>query len=267
MEKVLEIRNVTKYYDGIIALDNISFTLEKGDVFGLLGRNGGGKTTLIKIITSLLSDYLGEVEFLGHNLRNKRNLIFFKQHIAYLPDKDFLYTNMNGLQIIAFFQEFFSDFNRDKALEIFQLLDIVPTQKIGTMSKGQAEKLALSLMFARDAKLYIFDEPLAGADVISRDEIFNLIARYCSNGATLIATHLISSIESIVTKALFLNKKTMAYGSKQELMNGFNSLEDSFRYYAADTTLKSAPNLQLNVPIESTKDSKAITNNQSDTKE
>lgn len=238
MDTILKLQVISKHYDGIVALDNISFSLEKGDIFGLLGRNGGGKTTLIKIITSMLSDYVGDIEFLGHNLKNKRNLIFFKQHISYLPDKDFLYTNMSGLQSIEFFKDFFSDFNANKALEIFHLLDVAPTQKIGTMSKGQAEKLALSLMLAREAELYIFDEPLAGADVISRDEIFKLIAKYCANGAALIATHLISSVEPILNKALFLNKKTMAYGSKTQLMEGFNSLEDSFKYYAASNTLK-----------------------------
>ena len=244
LETILKLHNVSKHYDGIIALDNISFTLNSGDIFGLLGRNGGGKTTMIKIITSMLTDFTGDIEFLGHNLRDKRNLIFFKQHIAYLPDRDFLYSHMNGLQSIAFFKDFFSDFDDKKALEIFQLLDVVPTQKISTMSKGQAEKLALSLMLAREAKLYLFDEPLAGADVISRDEIFKLIATYCKSGATIIATHLISSVEAILTKALFLNKKAMAYGSKEELLIDFNSLEDSFRYYASDSTIKPLKQLE-----------------------
>lgn len=234
MSAILKLQGISKRYNNIVALDNVCFTLEKGDIFGLLGRNGGGKTTLIKIITSMLSDYIGNVEFLDYNLRDKHNLIFFKQHIAYLPDKDFLYTNMNGLQSITFFKDFFSDFNADKAFEIFQLLNVVPTQKIGTMSKGEAEKLALSLILAREAKLYIFDEPLAGADIISRDEIFKLIAKYCINGATIIATHLISSVEPIINKALFLNKKTMAYSSKSQLIEGFNNLEDSFRYYVSN---------------------------------
>ncbi len=238
MDSILKVNGVSKHYANIIALDNVSFTLEQGDIFGLLGRNGGGKTTLIKIITSMLSDYAGDIEFLGYNLRDKHNLIFFKQHIAYLPDRDFLYTHMNGLQSIAFFRDFFSDFNAQKALEIFRLLDVIPTQKIATMSKGQTEKLALALMLARETKLYIFDEPLAGADIISRDEIFKLIAQYCIHGATIIATHLISSVEAIINKALFLNKKTMAYGSKEELLYGFDNLEDSFRYYAADNVLK-----------------------------
>lgn len=252
LETILELRGVSKHYDGVIALDNISFTLNQGDVFGLLGRNGGGKTTMFKIITSMLADYTGDVEFLGYNLRNKKNLIFFKQHIAYLPDRDFLYSHMNGLQSIAFFKDFFSDFNENKALEIFQLLDVVPMQKISTMSKGQAEKLALSLMLARDAKLYLFDEPLAGADVISRDEIFKLIATYCKGGATIIATHLISSVEAIITKALFLNKKIMAFGSKEELLFGFDDLEDSFRYYAGGDTVK--PLKQNNLYEESNQD-------------
>ncbi len=237
-EIILKCNSITKSYEGILALDNISFELQRGDIFGLLGRNGGGKTTLIKIINSIISDYFGNVELLGYNIRDKKNIIFFREHIAYLPDKEFMYNNMNALQCVKFFKDFFRDFNESKALEIFKKLDVSTNQQIATMSKGQAEKLSLSLILARDAYLYLFDEPLAGADVISRDEIFRVIKEYCSNGASIIATHLISSVESILNKALFLNKKSMALGSKEELLYGFNSLEDSFRYYAADNTIK-----------------------------
>ncbi|RDU73351.1 ABC transporter ATP-binding protein [Helicobacter aurati] len=238
---LLKVDSITKSYDGILALSNVGFELQQGDIFGLLGRNGGGKTTLIKILTSTISDYIGNVTFLGYDLRDKSKLLFFKSHIAYLPDKDFLYGNMNGLECIRFFADFFADFSKDKALEICNRLEIVPSQKISTMSKGQAEKVGIALTLARKSTLYIFDEPLAGADVISRDEIFLMIQEYCSNAAVIIATHLISSVEAIVTKALFLNKKTMAYGDKESLLYGFTSLEDSFRYYAADHQIKPTP--------------------------
>ncbi len=237
-EIILQCKNISKQYENIIALDNISFELKRGDVFGLLGRNGGGKTTLIKIITSMISDYTGDVELLGYNLKNKKQIIFFKEHISYLPDKSFLYNNMNALQSVKLFKDFFYDFNEDRALEIFKKLDVSVNQKIGTMSKGQAEKLALSLMLSRKTDLYIFDEPLAGADIISRDEIFKIICEYCYKGAVIIATHLISSVESVLNKALFLNKKTMAFGLKDELLYEFNNLEESFRYYAADNNIK-----------------------------
>lgn len=235
---ILKITNLSKSYKNIVALDNVSFTLSSGEIFGLLGRNGGGKTTLIKILTSMIREYSGNVEFMGYNLRQREHLIFFKNSMAYLPDKDFLYPNMNAYNLIKFFSDFFFNFNADKAVEILKELDVPMSQKIATMSKGQGEKVGIALTLARNATLYVFDEPLAGADVISRDEIFKIIKKHCVNGATIIATHLISSVEPILTHGLFLNKKTMAYASKDGLLTGFNNLEDSFRYYAADNNIK-----------------------------
>lgn len=238
-EIILRVKNVSKSYESYFtALENISFSLKKGEIFGLLGRNGGGKTTLIKILTSMIRDYSGNVSFLNYDLREREHLIFFKANMAYLPDKDFIYPSMNPLQAIKFFSDFFADFSQNKALEILKELDVAPQQKIGTMSKGQGEKVGIALTLARNAQLYLFDEPLAGADVISRDEIFKIIRAHCTHGASIIATHLISSVEPILDSALFLNKKVMAYGSKSALLSGFDNLEDSFRYYAGSKDVK-----------------------------
>ncbi|RDU64053.1 ABC transporter ATP-binding protein [Helicobacter didelphidarum] len=245
---ILKVDSLSKNYDLIQALDNVSFQVKSGEVFGLLGRNGGGKTTLIKILTSMILEYSGRVWFLGYPLNERKHTIFFKQNIAYLPDKDFLYPHMTPTQSIRFFTDFFTDFSTQKAQEIMKKLDIPQNQKIGTMSKGQAEKVGIALILARNARLYLFDEPLAGADVISRDEIFKIIQEYCCNGATIIATHLVSSVEPILDSALFLNKKSMAYASKKDLLHGFSNLEDSFRYYAADSIIK--PLKQSDVEVE-----------------
>ena len=237
-ENILKVDNVSKDYSGFKALENVSFSLDCGDIFGLLGRNGGGKTTLIKILTSMIRDYYGDITFLGENLKNRDKLIFFKSNMAYLPDKDFLYPNLNPLQSIKFFADFFPDFSPDKAVEILRQLNINTEQKIGQMSKGQAEKVAVALILARNCKLYLFDEPLAGADVISRDDIFRIIKEHCKHGAAIIATHLISSVEPILNKVLFLNTKSMAYADITSILYGFNTLEDSFRYYAENLTIK-----------------------------
>ena len=239
MNEVISVRNVSKIYENANrALEDISFSLSSGNIMGLLGRNGGGKTTLINIINSMISEYSGEIYLFGENLKNKSMLTFFKQHIAYLPDKDYLYTNMTPKEMTRFFKDFFHDFREDKAEKIFRQLNINANQKISTMSKGQAEKVGIALTLSRDAKLYIFDEPLAGADVISRDEIFIIIRENCLSAATIIATHLISSVENILDCALFLNTKCMAFAKKEELLYGFNTLEDSFRYYAQNHEIK-----------------------------
>ena len=237
-EIIIKVESLSKNYDTLQALSNINFELRRGDILGLLGRNGGGKTTLIKILTSMIADYDGSIIFLGSSLRDRTKLIFFKNNMAYLPDRDFLFPNMTPKESITFFADFFTDFSSQKAFEILSRLNIIPTQKIGTMSKGEAEKVGIALILARHTNLYVFDEPLAGADIISRDEIFKIIQEYCSHGATIIATHLISSVEHIINCALFLNKECMAYGTKEELLYGFDNLENSFRYYATDSNIK-----------------------------
>lgn len=232
-ECILRVENVSKNYDYVIALKDINFEIKKGEIFGLLGRNGGGKTTIIKIITSNLDNFQGDIKIGGISIKNKKFLKYFKENVAYLPDKEFLNKKMNANEYIRFFKDFFSDFDSTKAYKIFMLLNIDPSKKIYSLSKGEVEKLGLALMLSRNAKLFIFDEPLAGADIISRDEIFKLIQESC-NGAVLIATHLISSVEKILSKALYLNTKVISYGDKSSLLDGFDNLEDSFRYYASD---------------------------------
>lgn len=233
---VLEVKGLTKFHTGglcdVLALDDVSFEVDRGEVLGIFGANGGSKTTLIKILSSLTSQYAGSILFLGKELRDKRELVFFKENRSYLPDKDFLYENLSGVDIMKLFRDFFKDFSAEKALDICHRLNVPIDLKVKQLSKGTAEKLALALVLSRNVSLYIFDEPLAGVDVISRNEIFLLIKEYCKNGATVISTHLISSAESIVDKVLFLDKKILAYGYKEVILEGFENLESCFIHYA-----------------------------------
>ncbi len=200
MSNVLKVSNVSKFYDKKQVLKNLSFSVQNGSIAGLLGPNGSGKTTLIKIINSLIDDFSGEIE-----VCNKKISVETKEMISYLPDVDFLRQDMKIKTIIEMYSDFFKSFDRVKAREMLKAVGLDETNYIKELSKGNKEKLQLVLTMAREAKLYIFDEPIAGVDPAARDFIIDtIIKNYHEDGSILISTHLISDIEHVIDKVIFI---------------------------------------------------------------
>lgn len=198
---LVEISHLSKSYDSIKAIDNLSLQLEGGKIIGLLGPNGSGKTTLIKVLLGLLRQYDGSVKILGKSISDES-----KAHISYLPDKNHIPLHWNFEYACRFFADFFVDFDLGRAQSLCAQLRLNPKQKLKHLSKGNREKVALILMLSRKAKLYIFDEPIAGVDPVARDLVFKLITEnYDKNASVLIATHLIHDIEPILDEAIFLS--------------------------------------------------------------
>ena len=173
---LIKINNLTKLYSNTVALSNVNLELPKGKIIGLLGPNGSGKTTLIKIITNLLSQYQGEVYIDG-----QKPGVYTKSIISYLPDVNYLDEKWNGNQAIDFFKDFYQDFDENKARSLLNKLEIPVNKRFKELSKGTKEKLQLILVLSRNAKLYIFDEPIAGVDPATRDLIFDLILENYKN--------------------------------------------------------------------------------------
>ena len=167
---LVEFKNVCKSFDGKEILKNVSFTINKGKIIGLLGKNGMGKTTIIKLINDLLTPTSGEVLING----NKPG-IESKKIISYLPERTYLDKNMNISQVFKFFTEFYEDFNINKARKLLEDLNLIESDNLSKMSKGMLEKLQLILAMSRDADLYILDEPLGGVDPATRDYILDTI--------------------------------------------------------------------------------------------
>ncbi len=200
MAPLLECRSLTKKYGNVIALNNVSFTLERGRIVGLLGPNASGKTTLIKLINGLLTPTYGEILING-----LRPGIESKLQVAYLPDTTYLNDWMSVKQLISLYSDFFSNFNVSKAYDMLKRLDLKDTMRIKAMSKGTKEKVQLILTMSRNADLYCLDEPIGGVDPASRDYILNTILNnYNENGSILISTHLISDIEQILDDVIML---------------------------------------------------------------
>ncbi len=202
MSTILECKNLSKAYGRHTALNRISLTLEGGHIVGLLGPNGSGKTTLIKLINGLLTPSEGE-------LTVEKNPIgpVSKSLVSYLPDHSYLDGSRKVIEIIRYFQDFYPDFETERALDMLKKLNISPNDKLKTMSKGTKEKVQLILIMSRRAKLYVLDEPIAGVDPAARDYILETILNNYDEDATiLISTHLISDIENILDQVIFIKE-------------------------------------------------------------
>ena len=200
MDNVLVCKDLTKRYGKVLALDNISLTLQSGRIVGLLGPNGSGKTTLIKLINGLLTPDSGSVTVCGN-----RPGPLSKAEVAYLPDSIYLNSWMTVKQIVDFFRDFYQDFRSELAYEMLEKLGISPEKRLKTLSKGNKEKVCLILTMSRNAKLYVLDEPIAGVDPAARDYVIStIINNYNPEATVLISTHLISDVEQALDEVIFI---------------------------------------------------------------
>ncbi|MDQ0494388.1 ABC transporter ATP-binding protein [Paenibacillus brasilensis] len=227
MEHILDCHGVIKKYGKKKALDSLTLSIKPGTILGLLGPNGAGKTTLMKLIVSLLRNYKGDIRING-----SKPSFETKKIVSYLPDREFLYQWMNVEQSIAFFDHSFVDFERDKAYHMVKSLGLNVNDKIKSLSKGMQERLSISLAFARKAKLYVLDEPLAAVDPSTRDKIIQIIIEnFDPTSAIIISTHLINDVEKLFTDVAFVNDgKVLLQGNVQEIKNEYKqSIEEIFK--------------------------------------
>jgi ABC-2 type transport system ATP-binding protein len=200
MNNLLECRNLSKYFGPVRALDNISLSIGRGRIVGLLGPNASGKSTFMKICNDLLTPTKGEIRIAGFSPG-----VESKKIVSYLPERNYLNDWMKVSDIIAFFHDFYSDFNKDKAYDMLKKLNIHAGDRLKTMSKGTKEKVQLILVMSRDAQLYLLDEPIGGVDPAARDYILDtIIGNYNENATVIISTHLISDIEKVLDDIIFL---------------------------------------------------------------
>lgn len=212
MSTLLECKDLTKKFGQKTAVDHASFSIEGGHIIGLLGPNGSGKTTIIKMINGLLQPSSGE-------LYMKENPIGVesKKHISYLPDHTYPNMNQRVRDIITFFADFYEDFDTNRAYDMLDKLQINPKDRLKTMSKGTKEKVQLVLVMSRKAELYILDEPIAGVDPAARDFILNVIlSNYEPNASIIISTHLIADIENILDEVIFIQNGQIRLTSSVE---------------------------------------------------
>jgi len=219
--------HVTKNYGHEVALMDVSLNIQPGRIIGLLGPNGSGKTTIIKLINGLLQPSLGNIYIHGQ-LPSPAS----KKVVSYLPDTTYLNENMKIIDAIRYFQDFYADFNVQRAYQLLNDLHLQPNQKLNSLSKGNKEKVQLILVMSREADLYVLDEPIGGVDPATRDYILRtIIQNRRPNSSVLISTHLIADIEQVLDEAIFINQgRILLHENTTVMRNQYGkSIDEIFR--------------------------------------
>jgi len=222
---ILKCTNLSKTYDFDNALNNVNLSIESGKIIGLLGPNGSGKTTFIKLLNGLLKPTEGEIFIDGKNPG-----VETKKIVAYLPDKNYLDNSKTVKAILQLFADFYDDFDLEKAQNMLKDLGIDITRRFKLLSKGMKEKVQLILVMCRRAKLYLLDEPIAGVDPAARDYILNTVIKNYNRDATvIISTHLIADVERVLDEAIFISKgEILLYQDVKSIISEHNKTVDKY---------------------------------------
>lgn len=227
MSYLVEANGLNKSYGGFRALNDFNFKVAPGRIVGLLGPNGSGKTTFIKILSGLLTFDTGSVLIDG-----KRPGCETKSLVSYLPERPYFNSWMRVDECLDYFEEFYEDFDRVIAERMLFDLNVPTDSRLKTLSKGTKEKVQLILVMARRAKLYLLDEPIAGVDPAARDYILEtIISSYNREASIIISTHLIADVESVLDDFAFIsNGHVVLGGSANDLRREKNmSIDEYFR--------------------------------------
>ena len=202
---MLELVGVSKSYGATRVLNGFSYAFGEGKIIGLLGPNGCGKSTIMKLVTGLLTTDAGRIYVCGRPVSYKTNAL-----VSYLPERTYFNPAMTVRELIKFFRDFYPDFRADVARRMLRELGIAERSRLRTLSKGNKEKVQLIMVMSRRARLYLLDEPIAGVDPAARDYILRTIVSNYNPGATvIITTHLIHDIEQTLDEFVF-----MGYGGQ-----------------------------------------------------
>lgn len=211
---MLECQQIMKKYISTTAVEDITLKLEPGNIYALLGPNGSGKTTFMKMVAGLIKPTQGTLLFEGQEIG-----LYSKEHIAYMPTEAYFYPYMTCKDIGKYYEDFFSDFDSEKYYRLLAEMDLKPELKAAKMSSGMMAKLKIAVTLSRNAKLVMLDEPLNGIDIIARDKILNTIIDSFSPEKTfVISSHLVDELERLIDYAIFIKQGHVALmGDAEEL--------------------------------------------------
>lgn len=225
---LLRAENLTKKYGGgTPALDDVSLEIPSGKIIGLLGPNGSGKTTFLKLAAGLLTPTAGKIRIDGSPVGPGT-----KSLVAYLPERNSIPEHFRVRDAVAYYADFFSDFSTERAWDMLGRLGIDGSYIIKNLSKGMKEKVQLVMVMARQAKLYLLDEPISGVDPAAREYILRtVISGYAPGSSVLISTHLISDIEEHMDGFIIIKKgKVFSEGTVDGLRRATGkSVDEYFR--------------------------------------
>ena len=216
---MIEFTSVSKWYGDIMALNNVSFRIEKGRITGLLGPNGAGKTTTLKLIVGLLRPNKGEVRLNGERIWGNKRIY---RHIGFLSENDMLYDNLTGYEFVRYIAKMHDVPSPDKAtLEAMKTVGLtdVMSRKIKGYSKGMRQRLKFAQAIVHDPDVLILDEPLNGMDPVQRNATMSLMKEMAKMGKTiLVSSHILAEIEKVTSSIVVINKgKVVATGGIKDI--------------------------------------------------
>lgn len=255
MEKILEVKKLTKYYGKALGVKEISFTLNKGEIFGFIGPNGAGKSTTIRSIMNLINKTSGEVYFRGKKL--EKNNIYQKQEIGYLPSEIHLYDDMTVKEILDYHESFYNINTHNKRCELVKRLKVDEKKKIEELSLGNMKKVGIILALMHSPKLLILDEATSGLDPVMQEEFYKLIKEEKEKGTTIFySTHILNEISKICDRVGIIRNGHLL---KIETMEDLKEKELTFVTIVSNEIEKIEKELNM-IPIEKAKDMIKIKN-------
>ncbi len=211
---MLECRNLEKKYLGKIAVRDISLSIGEGRVCALLGPNGSGKTTWMKMVSGLIAPNAGTITFFGQPIGKET-----KKHIAYMSTEPFFYSYMTAKDVGKYYKDFFEDFDMEKYVNLVERLGLRMQDKAKTLSSGLAAKLKLAATLARRASLYLLDEPLNGIDIIAREQIIEAVMEVADKNATIVmSSHLVDELEKFIDDAVCVKEGSIVLSGEAEML-------------------------------------------------
>lgn len=223
----IDVRGLRKTYGKLAALDGLDLTLHAGGVIGLLGQNGCGKTTLLKVLAGVLQDYEGQVRIAGHAPGPRS-----KARVSFLPDESFLPDSATVGHCLRIYGDFFADFDDAKARRMLADFGLPQDMKLRAMSKGMREKAQIALAMSRRAEVYLLDEPISGVDPAAREVLLSAIASNLEpDSIVLISTHLVHDLEPMLDAAVIMRAgRVLLAGDLDDLRAQYGtSLDGLFR--------------------------------------
>ncbi len=224
----IKVSNITKRYGAQLALDNVSFTINPGEVVGLLGPNGAGKSTMMKIITCFIPPSAGDVSVYGYDIREQS--LEVRRKVGYLPENNPLYTEMyirEYLEFVAGIHQLGKN-TAKRVEEMMEITGLMPERKkkIGALSKGYRQRVGLAQALIHDPDVLILDEPTSGLDPNQLAEIRNLITRIGTEKTVMLSTHIMQEVEAMCSRAIIINHgKIVADDSTGSLLSSPNRNE------------------------------------------
>ena len=223
---MLESKEVTKTFGAKTAVDHINLKLEKGHVYAMLGPNGSGKTTWMKLAAGLLKPSYGMVCFNGEPVS-----IESRKYVAYMSTEPYFYTWMTVKDVGKYYSDFFQDFSYSRYQDLLRRMELTEDMKTRTLSSGMMAKLKIAVTMARDTRVWMLDEPFNGIDLLARDEIRRCILREASEDKVLLlSSHLVEEMEAVCDTAVFIRQGRLVEVRNLEEMRETDHVSMADRY-------------------------------------